>query len=92
MASEYFPNLRTRSNAPFGAQLAAAIEHDVVFEGLRIQTLAADIGELANQLITVAQGEFDFDLLRHHDTRSTSTPGSFSPAMNSSDAPPPVER
>src|SRR4029077_6662790 len=72
-------------------QLTAAIEHDVVLERLGVQPLRADVVELADQLLAVAQREFDFNLLRHHDTRSTSTPGSFWPAMNSSDAPPPVE-
>src|SRR5262249_25638821 len=74
----------------FGLQVAAAVEDDVVLERLGIEALRADLVQLAHELIAVAERELDFDFLRHQ-TRSTSTPGSVAPEMNSNDAPPPVE-
>jgi hypothetical protein len=47
------------------AQLAAPVEHDVVFERFGIKLLRSDVMELADQRVAVLEGEFDFDFLGH---------------------------
>ena len=49
----------------FRAQLAAAVEHHVVFERLGVKTLAAEIVQLALQSRAIVELEFDFDFGRH---------------------------